>query len=127
MPVPENALSVSDANNCGSGTTVNCAEPYPIFLGLSGSTNNAITNYNSLQASITKRMRNGLSFDFNYVWSHMLDDMDSSGWGSRAGPQSYQNANHPSANYGSSNFDVRNAFKGYAVYELPVGRGKKLA
>ncbi len=125
--IPENALSVSDANNCGSGTTVNCAEPYPIFLGLSGSTNNAITNYNSLQASIKKRMRNGLSFDFNYVWSHMLDDIDSSGWGSRAGPQSYQDAFHPSANYGSSNFDVRNAFKGYAVYELPVGRGKKLA
>ncbi len=70
-------------------------------------------------------MTNGLSLSFNYVWSHMLDDMDSSGWGSRAGPQDYQIANNPAANYSNSNFDVRNAFKGYAVYELPFGRGKK--
>ena len=59
---------------------------------ISGSTNNAISNYNSLQASVTKRMTKGLSLSFNYVWSHFLDDLDSSGWGSRAGPQDYQNA-----------------------------------
>ncbi len=71
-------------------------------------------------------MTNGLSLSFNYVWSHMLDDMDSSGWGSRAGPQDFQIANNPAANYSNSNFDVRNAFKGYAVYQLPFGRGKRL-
>jgi hypothetical protein len=99
--------------------------PYPNFQGISGSTNNAISNYNSLQASVTKRMSSGLSFSFNYVWSHFLDDADSSGWGSRAGPQPYQLANNPAANYADSNFDVRNAFKGYAVYQLPFGRGKQ--
>jgi hypothetical protein len=62
--------------------------------------------------------------NFNYVWSHFLDDQDSSGWGSRAGPQNYQYANNPAANYSNSNFDVRNAFKGYVVYQLPFGRGK---
>ena len=30
----------------------------------------------------------------------------------------------PAASYGSSNFDVRNAFKGRVVYELPFGKGK---
>jgi hypothetical protein len=70
-------------------------------------------------------MTHGLSLSFNYVWSHMLDDMDSSGWGSRGGPQPYQIANNPAANYSNSNFDVRNAFKGYAVYQLPFGRGKQ--
>jgi hypothetical protein len=98
--------------------------PYSQYQGIAGSTNNAISNYNSLQASITKRMTNGFSFSFNYVWSHMLDDMDSSGWGSRAGEQPFQIANKPAANYSNSNFDVRNAFKGYGVYELPFGRGK---
>jgi hypothetical protein len=123
--VPENALSPSDASNCGTGSTDGCSRPYPVFQSISGSTNNAISNYNSLQASITRRMKNGVSLNFNYVWSHMLDDMDSSGWGSRGGPQTFQDAYHPHANYGSSNFDVRNAFKGYAVYQLPIGRGKK--
>lgn len=122
--VPASELSSGDTNNCGTGSTVNCARPYPIYQGISASLNDAVTNYNSLQASVTKRMSSGLSMSFNYVWSHMLDDMDSSGWGSRAGPQSFQNAYSPSANYSNSNFDVRSAFKGYAVYELPIGRGK---
>jgi len=113
--VTENNLSSNDSTN----------RPYPNLQGLPGSTNNAISNYNSLQLSITKRMSRGLGLSFNYVWSHMLDDMDSSGWGGRAGPQPFQIANDPSANYGNSNFDVRHAFKGYAVYQLPFGRGKQ--
>jgi Carboxypeptidase regulatory-like domain/TonB dependent receptor len=98
--------------------------PYPVYQSISGSTNNAVSNYNSLQASLTERMSNGISFSFNYVWSHMLDTQDSSGWGSRAGPINWQIANDPAANYSNSNFDVRNAFKGYAIYQLPFGRGR---
>ena len=113
--VPQNKWSSNDS----------AFRPYPNFQGLSGSTNNAISNYNSLQLSVTKRMAHGLSMDFSYVWSHMLDDLDSSGWGSRAGPQDYQNAFIPDANYSNSNFDVRHAFKGYAVYQLPFGKGKQ--
>jgi hypothetical protein len=104
---------------------VQALRPYPNFQGIGGSTNNAISNYNSFQSSITERMKHGVSFSFNYVWSHFLDDADSSGWGSRAGPQPYQLANNPAANYSNSNFDVRHAFKGYAVYQLPFGRGKQ--
>ena len=98
--------------------------PYPNFQGIAGSTNNAISNYHSLQASVTKRMTSGFSLSFNYVWSHMLDDQDSSGWGSRGGPQDFQDATNPAANYSNSNFDVRHAFKGYVVYQLPFGKGK---
>ena len=123
--IPANALSSSDANNCGNGSTVNCARPYPNYLGISGSSDNAVSNYNSLQASMTKRMSNGVSLSFNYVWSHMLDNQDSSGWGSRAGPQNWQIANDPAANYSNSNFDIRDAFKGYAIYQLPFGKGRR--
>jgi len=42
--------------------------------------------------------------------------------GSHAGPQDFQIANNPGANYSNSNFDVRQAFKGYAVYMLPFAR-----
>jgi len=101
--------------------------PYPNYQGITGSSSqtDAISNYHSLQASITKRMTRGLSLSFNYTWSHFLDDMDSSGWGSRGGTQPYQNSYDPGANYSNSNFDVRHAFKGYAVYQLPFGRGKQ--
>jgi hypothetical protein len=127
--IPENELSSSDATGCGSGAAT-CLEPYPIYQGIGGNLYQAISNYNSLQAVITKRFTSGFSASFNYVWSHMLDDQDSSGWGSREGPQNYQHAstltdNQASKNYGPSNFDIRNSFKGYAVYQLPFGRGKR--
>ncbi len=99
--------------------------PTPQYQGIAESTNNAISNYNSLQASIQKRLTHGLNFNFNYVWAHFLDDIDSSGWGSRAGAQTYQRSYDPHANYGNSNFNVGNAFKGSILYELPFGKGRQ--
>ena len=98
--------------------------PYPQYGGISESTNNAISNYNSLQASVQKRFTHGLNFDFSYTWAHFLDDIDSSGWGSRAGAQTYQRSYDPHANYGNSNFNVTNALKGRVVYQLPFGKGQ---
>jgi hypothetical protein len=103
--------------------------PFPQFGSINSTGTvpheNAISNYNSLQATIDKRFSNGLNFSFNYVWSHFLDDIDSSGWGSHAGAQQIQNSFNPAANYGNSNFDIRNAFKGFALYQLPFGRGRR--
>ena len=99
--------------------------PYPLFQGIGGSTNNGNSNYNSLQAQIQKRMTYGLEFNFNYTWSHFLDDQDSSGWGSRGGNTPWQIGYQPSANYGPSNFDIRNMLKGSVIYELPVGKGRR--
>lgn len=112
--VPMGKLSANDAAN----------RPYPQFQNIPGSTNNGISNYNSLQASVTRRMSNSFSLSFNYVWSHFLDDQDSSGRGGFGGPAPYQVANNPAASYSNSNFDVRQALKGYGVYQLPFGRGK---
>jgi hypothetical protein len=112
--VPESKLG---SNDLGS-------KPFPIYGNIGGSTNNAISNYDALQAVLQKRLSHGLDFSVNYVWSHFLSDLDSSGWGSRGGWQNYQNAFVPSDNYSNSNFDVRNAFKGSAIYTLPFGRGQ---
>ncbi|MEO8735102.1 MAG: TonB-dependent receptor [Edaphobacter sp.] len=101
--------------------------PYPQFGTISTAgtppDENATSNYNSLQATIERRLNHGLQLNFNYTWSHFLDDMTSAGWGSHSGSQAYQNAYNPAANYGNSNFDVRNAFKGSIIYQLPFGRG----
>jgi hypothetical protein len=98
--------------------------PNPNFQQINGSINNGISNYNSMQAQLNRRLSHGVSFGFNYTWSHMLDTYDSSGWGSRNGPTSRQYADAPS-NYSNSNFDIRNAFKGRVVYELPFGKGRQ--
>jgi hypothetical protein len=98
--------------------------PFPAWGQLQGYNFDAISNYNGLQAAINHRFSNGLLFSFNYVWSHFLDDQDSGGWGSRGGTQYWQLGNDPKGNYGDSNFDVPNAYKGYVSYELPFGKGK---
>jgi hypothetical protein len=97
--------------------------PYP-YQSLTGNTTEGMSNYHSFQASISQRMRSGLTYNFNYTWSHMLSNQDSSGRGQSMGTQSYQRAYNAAINYGSSNFDVRHMFKGHAVYDLPFGRGR---
>ncbi len=49
--------------------------------------------------------------------------MDSSGWGSRGGWTELPERLRSADNYSNSNFDIRNAFKGEAIYTLPFGRG----
>jgi hypothetical protein len=125
FPTDLNQLSDSQAaqNAAANGNLYNSLKPNRNFNSINGSTNDAISNYHSLQASINRRLARGVSFGFNYTWSHFLDDQDSSGWGSRAGPQDRVRAT-ASSNYSNSNFDIRNAFKGNIVYEVPVGRGR---
>lgn len=126
-------LGVNDIAACdgltastGSYTGANaCFRPYPAFAGISSNLYSAISNYHSMQLQLTKRLSYGLTFNVNYTWSHMLDDQDSSGWGSTAGPQNWQIGNNPKLNYSNSNFDTRNAFHGFVVYELPFGQGKQ--
>ncbi|HLY62418.1 MAG TPA: carboxypeptidase-like regulatory domain-containing protein [Terriglobia bacterium] len=124
-------LNSKDISACNGATPASiaanpstCERPYPAFGNLGGSNFNAISNYDSLQIDVRKRYGNGLSFDANYAWSHMLDSQDSAGWGSTAGAQVWQIGNNPAANYGNSNFDIPQAFKGTATYELPFGIGR---
>jgi hypothetical protein len=124
-------LNSNDVSACNGATPATiaaspttCARPFPAFGGLGGSNFNGISNYDSLQLDFKKRYGYGLTFDVNYAWSHMLDDQDSAGWGSTAGAQNWQRGNDPSGNYANSNFDIPQAFKGTAVYELPFGEGK---
>jgi Carboxypeptidase regulatory-like domain len=114
------------AEGAAAASVIQANRPYPLWGNLTGSTYNGVSNYNALQLAINKHFTNGLLFSFNYVYSHFLDDQDSSGWGSRGGTQVWQ-INTPSSNYGNSNFDIPQAVKGYVSYDLPFGNGKRFA
>jgi hypothetical protein len=124
MPTNLNQIPQSELLTTGINTA---AIPYPQYgeNSIGWNNYNAISNYHSLQLQVNKRMSDGLNLSFNYVWSHMMDDQDSSGWGSREGPQQLQSSYNIKANYASSNFDIRQALKGYVVYNLPFGKGAK--
>jgi len=73
------------------------------------------SNYNSLQANVTKRFSGGLAFTAAYTFSKSLD------YG--AGLQPFLNNNNPFANYGPSNFDRTHIFTLTHNWRLPFGAG----
>ncbi len=112
------------AASAAAGKPIQADRPFPAWGQLQGFNYNGISNYNALQTTFNKHFSSGLLFSVSYTWSHFLDSQDSGGWGSRGGTQYWQIANDPAASYGDSNFDIPNAFKGYASYDLPFGKNK---
>ena len=78
------------------------------------------SNYNSLQASVTKRYSHGLTLLASYTWSHSLDDYSGDPTGTSdvtviPGNQAPGQLN----NYASSDFDRRHRFVLSGIYDLP--------
>ena len=115
--IPEDKLGPNDA----SGPTN--ARPYPNYQSIGGVHWVGISNYNALQATVQKRLSNGLQFNFNYTWSKFLNEADGCAW--NCGTINAQNAYDPSANYGPADYDIRHMFKGRVTYELPFGHGQQ--
>jgi Carboxypeptidase regulatory-like domain len=115
--VPMSEVSANDA----------AYRPYPNFQSISSYAlgQHGVSNYNSLQVSIDKRMSSGLSFDANYTWSQFLSDQDSTSWNGQEGVQPYQLSGNIHANYSNSSYDLPQALKGTVVYHLPFGRGNR--
>jgi hypothetical protein len=105
-----------------SGTNTNFATPFPQFSSSNILSFGASSSYNSLQASLEKRLSHGLYFQSAYTWSHAMDDsIDPLGGGT-----GYRNtAIIPiSYEYTLSNYDVRNRFTFNGNYALPFGNGR---
>jgi hypothetical protein len=110
----------------GTSSNPQLLRPYPQFLNISGGFYNALSNYDSMQLSLQRRFAGGFTFAANYTLSRMLSDQDSSGWSGNGGSQLYQNFYLPGVNYGLSNLSRKEMFKGDVVYDVPVGKGRKL-
>jgi len=120
-----NLIGLSDINACAATaatnpalTTYTCVRPYgnqfPWLGTIDQISNDVRSNYNSLQATFTKRMSHGLSFVAGYTFAHGLD----SGSLNRFGLLS-QNPNDPGAEYGDNDFDVRHRLTLTATYNIP--------
>jgi hypothetical protein len=100
-------------------------------VGLSGqfSTNAYITNlgsssYNSMLLSLRKRFSRGLEFDFNYTFSHSIDNQSSvvnTVFGGLV-----CDLRNLRVCRGNSDFDIRHIINVNGIYELPFGRGRWL-
>ncbi|MDX2269993.1 MAG: TonB-dependent receptor [Bryobacter sp.] len=87
--------------------------------------NAGLSSYHGMTLSVRRPLRKGFSYDFNYTWSHSIDN--GSGAESEAGQFGgiLQSVFFPRANRGSSDFDIRHNVNFNSVYELPFGKGRK--
>jgi hypothetical protein len=79
---------------------------------------NARSNYNSLQTSLRVNDWHGVTSIINYVWSHSLDTASDS-FDFEPNASQPNNSTNPNAEYGPSNFDIRNRFTWILAYDLP--------
>jgi hypothetical protein len=112
----------SDINQQAPSASGNGARPFaaqfPYFSFINMMTNDTHSNYNSMQATLTKRMSHGLSFIAGYTYAHGLDNGSLNRFGLIS-----QNANNPGGDYGNSDFDVRNRFTFTTTYNIPGIKG----
>jgi hypothetical protein len=93
---------------------------------------NDYSNYNGLEITFRRRMKDGLSFQFGYTFATSKDtrSFDPVFTTVQAGVTSQTGANYPfdnanrDLNYSYSDFDRRHSLLGTYVYELPFGEGK---
>ena len=88
--------------------------------------NAAASDYNALTVTLRRSYQSGFSFDFNYSWSHSIDNMSSPANGISFNAATFQNSFAPYLSRASSDFDLRHQFNANFVYDLPVGKGKML-
>jgi hypothetical protein len=100
--------------------------PYPDFGEMLYTTADASSDYNSLQAKVTRRFSNGLSFLASYTFSKSLDDNEGDeGFGGGFGNGDAQDDNRPWLDWSRSFTDARNRLVFSYIYEIPVGKGRK--
>ena len=103
----------------------------PQFLSNYYFSNKGWSNYNGLLVILRKRLSQGVQMDFNYTYSHSLDNF--SGVANSVG-NPFANAQsvlcdvtNLSVCKGNSEFDVTHQITGDVIYDLPFGRGRSFA
>jgi len=92
--------------------TQNALRPYKGFIGIPFTEFGAISNYNALQARLSRRFGQGITGNFNYTWSRAMDEVD--GDGTAIGY--YKDRRRE---YGPAGFDRAHIATIDFVYELP--------
>jgi outer membrane receptor protein involved in Fe transport len=104
--------------------------PVPNYGTVTQVQNGAISNYNGLSVTLTKRFSNSVAFHFNYTWAHNLDECSngclfSDGNAVTVGGQ-INPLNLRVNNYGNSDYDIRHNFSGDFVVNPKFKSGSRV-
>ena len=88
-------------------------------------TNQGFSTYNGLLATVQKNLNHGLQFDFNYTWSHSIDNTSLIANSVAFGGYGFVcDILRPRLCRGNSDFDTTHYITGDFTYALPFGRGR---
>ncbi|HTC65468.1 MAG TPA: TonB-dependent receptor [Candidatus Saccharimonadales bacterium] len=112
-------IGFHDMNQLNPATNLRpFSNQYPYLAFIYQISNQDYSNYDSLQATLTKRTSHGLSFTGGYTYAHALDIASANFGGGIP-----QNSNAPQLEYGDSNFDIRHRFTFTTTYAIPGRKG----
>jgi len=115
----ERLAGFQDVNQPNPATNIQpYAVQFPWLNYINVMSNDVHSNYNSLQATLTKRLSHGLSFIAGYTYAHGLDNGSLNRFGLLP-----QNSQDVAAEYGDSDFDVRHRLTLTATYNIPGVKG----
>ncbi len=117
---------------------VPCTAPSPFFAKnptfyntlstvTGGTQSNGTMSYNSLQAVLQKTMSHGLQYQVSYTFSKCMSDSTGyyGAWSNALSASAYwQNIYDSKSEWAPCYYDATHILSGYAVYELPFGKGK---
>ncbi len=124
QPTPECSVTPVPAG-CPS---VNARRPFQGFGSITGGfiSSAGNSNYNGMTVRIERRFSSGLSFLSSYAWSKSIDDGSGISTGSDSSGVA-QDARNLRAERAASDFDVAHRWVLSYVYDLPFGKGKRIA
>ncbi len=108
--------------NAGFAPNYFVANPTATLGGAFVIANAAQSTYNSLQLDFRRRPSHGLQFDVSYVYAKALTNYNAN---SSLNFQQFTTLRNLNYDKGPAPFDIRNAIKGQALYNLPFGSGRK--
>lgn len=115
----------SGVNAYGFGSLPATA-PSPSFGEVVTVGSNASSNYAGLTASLVRRAKT-VSLQFNYQWSHALDEVSNGGFDGFSGdPLAPENPYNLAQNYGNADYDIRHYISANYVIAIPHKWGPKV-
>jgi hypothetical protein len=120
---------INNPSACGlSASAVPLCRP---FAEIDTKTSGGSDSYNALQVTLARRFSSGLTLNGQYAFSRSFGNTSGSNEARTAAQPfggsngSSRDTNNYAADEGYNSFDVRHTFNLSAVYDLPIGKGRK--
>jgi hypothetical protein len=121
--VNQNFLYAQSNGTCATGGTCTPGVNQTPFSAAFVPTGDVHTDYNALNVHLEKRMEHGFQISGVYTWSKSMDNASNEGPGFLT---NQTDPGDPGAEYGPSDFDLRQRFSLEGTWTLPTPKGNAL-